>query len=152
MDFYFAQSLLAVLLLAAVPAVTAGYFLDLRRARIAKQPSFSVLSRLELLALAMTWISGSVFCWLILVQKELHISYAILAFTFLSLLIISKSRRGRLQIKTGSRWYVGFVAMMVLSAFVGIVFQSELIIWLSGFMLAILMSYEIWSRILGIAK
>jgi hypothetical protein len=152
MDFYFVQSLLIVLLLAAIPAVTAGYFLDLRRARIARQPSFSVLSRIEILALAMAWISGIVFCWLILLQKELHISYAIAAFVFLSLLIISKSRRGRLQIKTGSRRYVGFVTVMLLSAFVGVVFRSELTIWLSGFMLAILIAYEIWSRILGIAK
>ena len=152
MDFIFTQFLLITLLLAVVPAVTAGYLLDLRRTRIAKQPTLSVLSRPEILALAMAWILGGINCWLIFMQKELNISYAISAVALIAFVMISKSRRENLMIKKGSRWYVGLVTLMILATFIGVVIRSEPIMWFSGFLWAILLSYEIWTRILGLAK
>lgn len=152
MDFIFTQFLLITLLLAVIPAVTAGYLLDLRRTRIAQQPTLSVLSRLEILALAMAWILGGIYCWLIFMQKEFNISYAISAVALIGFVMISKSRRENLMIKKGSRWYVGLVALMILAAFIGVVIRSEPIMLFSGFLWAILLSYEIWTRILGLAK
>jgi hypothetical protein len=152
MDFYIGQILLVSLMLAVIQAVTLGFLLDIRRARITKTLIFPILSREEILALAMAWILVGIFCWNVLVQEELHVSYAVAAVAMITFLIISKVRRERLKIIAGMRWYVWLVTTMILATFLGVIIRSEFLIIIGSIALAIIMIYETWSRILGLPK
>lgn len=149
MDFFVGQILLLCLLLAVIPAVTLGYLLDRRRLRRSQQPPFPIVSRYEVLALAMAWIFGAVFCWELFTQEELQISFAIFAIVLVSFSIISKMRREKLKVGSGMRWYLWLVNIMILGTFVGVIVRSEFLVILGGVALVIVIIHDRWSRRLG---